>query len=423
MAQIAAFKNIQSNNPSSTSLCALCRGTKLLCGKSRCPVLVRYHSQNKLKPFLAAKMVHGASPPSVFVGRVGYPKVSIGPLVPPRMGNTSLYDSPEQWLDRSIDEIVDFRSSLIRGKHTVNVYDVEKRDKTIEFTRELGLAEKSVFTEALFNKRPAGRLRFYDDVQPHGPSAPLKRMNITNPKYNQRIEKAYYDTDLKSAEAVFSLYKNGVQISKIQKAFSVGAFGIGKYRRFVPTRWSITAVDSQLGKQLMNHTKQLPWINTFRVYYHNQYDNRWVILMMPSEFQYELIEAWYPNTTWNQYGNTISIYNSYEFNEGRTTYADIGGCYYAGRFAVNETLQKDKRQAATVILREAHPGYIMPIGVWNVRESVRRTLTQQPTNFDTLQQALAYIGTKLDIPMKRWIQNSALLKHRMFQTRLDDFTG
>ena len=423
MAQIAAFKNIQSNNSSSTSLCALCRGTKLLCGKSRCPVLVRYHSQNKLKPFLAAKMVHGASPPSVFVGRVGYPKVSIGPLVPPRMGNTSLYDSPEQWLDRSIDEIVDFRSSLIRGKHTVNVYDVEKRDKTIEFTRELGLAEKSVFTEALFNKRPAGRLRFYDDVQPHGPSAPLKRMNITNPKYNQRIEKAYYDTDLKSAEAVFSLYKNGVQISKIQKAFSVGAFGIGKYRRFVPTRWSITAVDSQLGKQLMNHTKQLPWINTFRVYYHNQYDNRWVILMMPSEFQYELIEAWYPNTTWNQYGNTISIYNSYEFNEGRTTYADIGGCYYAGRFAVNETLQKDKRQAATVILREAHPGYIMPIGVWNVRESVRRTLTQQPTNFDTLQQALAYIGTKLDIPMKRWIQNSALLKHRMFQTRLDDFTG
>ena len=404
-------------------MCALCRGTKLLCGKSRCPVLVRYHSHNKIKPFLSAKMVHGASPPSVFVGRIGYPKVSIGPLVPPRMGNTSLYDSPEQWLDRSLDEIVDFRSSLIRGKHTVKVFDVEKSDKTIEFTRELALSENSVFTEALFNKRPTGRLRFYDDVQPHGPSAPLKKMNITNPKYNQRVEKAYYDTDLKSADAVYSLYKDGVQISKIQKAFSVGAFGIGKYRRFVPTRWSITAVDSQIGKQLMNHTKQLPWINTFRVYYHNQYDNRWVILMMPSEFQYELIEAWYPNTTWNQYGNTISIYNSYEFNEGRTTYADIGGCYYAGRLAVNETLQKDKRQASVVILREAHPGYIMPIGVWNVRESVRKTLAKPCMNFDTLQEALTYIGNKLEIPMTRWVQNSALLKHRMFQTKIDDFIG
>ncbi len=423
VAQIAAFKNISSTSSRSTSLCALCRGTKLLCGKSRCPVLVRYHSHNKVKPFLASKLIHGASPPSIFVGRVGYPKVSIGPLVPPRMGNTSLFDTPEQWLDRSLDEIVDFRSSLIRGKHTVKVYDVEKSDKTIEFTRELALAENSVFTEALFNKRPIGRIRFYDDIQPHGPSAPLKKMNITNPKYNQRVEKAYYDTDLKSAEAVFSLYKDGVQISKIQKAFSVGAFGIGKYRRFVPTRWSITAVDSQIGKQLMDHTRHLPWINMFRVYYHNQYDNRWIILMMPSEWQYELIEAWYPNTTWNQYGNSISIYNSYEFNEGRKTYADIGGCYYAGRLAVNETLHKDKRQAAAVILREAHPGYIMPIGVWNVRESVRRTLQQPYQQFDTLQQSLAYIGTKLDIPMNRWIQNSALLKHRMFQTRLDDFSG
>lgn len=404
-------------------MCALCRGTKLLCGKSRCPVLIRFNSHNKVKAFITSKTVYGASPPSVFIGRVGYPKVSIGPLVPPKMGNTSMYDSPEKWLDCSLDEIVDFRSSLIRGKHTVNVFDVLKSDKTIEFTRDLALAENSVFTEAIFNKKPADRIRFYDDVQPHGPSAPLKKMNITNPKYNQRIEKAYCDTDLKSAEAVFSLYKNGIQISKIQKAFSVGAFGIGKHRRFVPTRWSITAVDSQIGKQLMTHTKQLPWINTFRVYYHNQYDNRWVILMMPSEWQYELIEAWYPNTTWNQYGNTISIYNSYEFNEGRTTYADIGGCYYAGRLAVNETLHKDKRQAAAVILREAHPGYIMPIGVWNVRESVRKTLKQPYYQFDTLQQALAYIDTKLDIPMKRWIQNSALLKHRMFQTRLDDFTG
>ena len=33
----------------STSLCALCRGTKFLCGKTRCPVVVKYHSRNKVK--------------------------------------------------------------------------------------------------------------------------------------------------------------------------------------------------------------------------------------------------------------------------------------------------------------------------------------------------------------------------------------
>jgi len=146
-------------------------------------------------------------------------------------------------------------------------------------------------------------------------------------------------------------------------------------------------------------------------------------LMMPSEWEYELIEAWYPDTTWNQYGQDIAIYNSYEFYKGRKTYAEIGGCYYAARLAVNETLHKERRQSATVIMREAHPGYIMPIGVWNVRESVRKTLKLPYHSFPTLHQALSFIQEYLSIPMKRWIKNSALLKNRLYQRRLEDFIG
>jgi hypothetical protein len=278
-----------------------------------------------------------------------------------------------------------------------------------------------VFTEALFKKKPRGHIAFYDEVQPHGPSATLKQFDICNPKYDYHIEKVYYDTDLKSIEAIFNLYKQGVMVSKIQKAFSVGAFGIGRFRKFVPTRWSITAVDSNIGKNLIKKTKTFPWINEFRVYYHNQFDNRWIILLMPSEWEYELIEAWYPNTTWNQYSRDISIFNSYEFYKGRKTYAEIGGCYYAARLAINESLHKERRQAAAVIMRESHPGYIMPIGVWNVRESVRRTLMSPYRKCDTLDEALNLIEKHLDIPMSRWIKNSALLKNRMYQKRLENF--
>jgi len=405
----------------SQSLCALCRGTKLLCGKSRCPVLVKFHARDKLMPVLNSKKIEGASPPSVFIGRVGYPKIAIGPMIPPTMGDTSIYDAPEQWLEKSIDDIVDFRSILVRGKHRIHVTDVNSSNKMVSLTRDLALSKNSVYSEALFEKKPRGHIAFYDEIQPHGPSATLKKFDISNPTYNHHIEKAFYDTDLKSIEAVLNLYKQGVLISNIQKAFSVGAFGVGKYRRFVPTRWSITAVDSTIGKQLMKTTKTFPWINEFRVYYHNQFDNRWIILMMPSEFEYELIEAWYPNTTWNQYSRDIAIFNSYEFYKGRTTYAEIGGCYYAARLAVNETLQKERRQAATVIMREAHPGYIMPIGVWNVRESVRKTLQMPYHSYDTLQEALSFIEHHLDIPMQRWIKNSSLLKNRMYQKRLEDF--
>ena len=143
--------------------------------------------------------------------------------------------------------------------------------------------------------------------------------------------------------------------------------------------------------------------------------------MMPSEWQYELIEAWYPNTTWNPYSKGISIFNSYEFYDGRKTYAEIGGCYYAARLAVNELLNTERRQAGIVIMREAHPGYIMPIGVWNVRESVRSALTKDYMKFDTLDQALLHVTEIMDIPLQRWIKNSAVLKNRLYQRKLDDF--
>jgi hypothetical protein len=393
----------------------------MLCGKTRCPVLVRFHSTTKTKPLVNSLKLGGASPPSVFVGRVGYPKVSIGPMIPPVMGDTSLVDTPELWLERSIDDIVDFRSQLVRGKYKVDITDVESNNRIVTLTRELALANNPVFTEALFTKKPSGRIQFYDEIQPHGPSAPLKTLDITNPKYEQHIEKAYYDSDLKAKNAIISIYNDGVNVSKIQRAFSVGAFGTKKYRRFVPTRWSITAVDSALGKELMRTTKESPYINEFRLYFLNQFDNRWIILMIPTEWQYELIEAWYPNTTWNPYGKRISIFNSYEFYDGRTTYAEIGGCYYAARLAINELLSHERRQAGVVILREAHPGYIMPIGVWNVRESVRSALRQPYEKFDSLQAALMRISHIMDIPIARWIQNSAVLKNQLYQKRLDEF--
>ena len=414
-------KLVPAEKKKGTSVCALCRGTKFLCGKARCPVMVRFHSKVKMKPFVDSLRLEGASPPSVFIGRIGYPKVAIGPMIPPVMGDTSEIDTPELWLDKTLDDIVDFRSQLVRGKFTVNVTNVESPHRVVEFTRELALSKNAVFADALFEKKPYGKIAFYDEVQPHGPSAPLKSLDITNPKYEQHIEKAYYDTDLKAKDAILDIYKNGVLVSKIQRAFSVGAFGVKKNRRFVPTRWSITAVDSTLGAELMKKTKIYPFINEVRAYFLNQFDNRWIILMTPSEWQYELIEAWYPNTTWNQFGTGISIFNSYEFYEGRRTYAEIGGCYYAARLAVNELLNKERRQAGVVILREAHPGYIMPIGVWNVRESVRSALSHPCRKFNTLNESLVYVSEIMDIPVQRWIRNSAVLKNQLYQRRLEDF--
>jgi hypothetical protein len=412
---------LSDSHKQNSSVCILCRGTKMMCGKDRCPVMVKLYSRMKAAPLFDSLKIEGSSPPSVFIGRFGYPKVNIGPMIPPIHGDTSLMDTPELWLGKNIQEIVDFRTKLVRGKYQVEIHDVESSDKIVEITREMAMARDSPRVDAEFHKRPWGKIALSDEVQPHGPSAPLKDLYIDNVKYEFRIEKAYYDTDLKARDAVLGLYENDVMVSKIQKSFSVGAFGEGKRRKFVPTRWSITAVDSMVGEHLMGFTKTFPWINEYRIYESYSLDNRWIVLMMPTEWCYELIEAWYPNTTWNPFGREISIFNSYEFHEGRTTYAEIGGCYYAARLAVNEKLNKERRQAGVVILREAHPGYILPVGVWNVRENVRAALKNKPRQFNTLKETMNYITTKLEIPMERWIKNSAILKHRLYQRKLEDF--
>jgi hypothetical protein len=403
------------------SPCVICKGSRNLCGKDRCPLMIKFYSHNRTKRLIDTLDLAGMSPPGIFVGRYGYPKVDVGPLVPPVMGDTSLMDTPEMWVGRSIDEIVDFRFGLVRGKHRIDATDFDKFGRIVDYTRDLALSNNPLEVEAKFQKKPSGRLVLDDEVQPFGPSARLKDLTIGNPRYDHRVEKAFYDTDLKATEAVRLLYQNDVLVSKIQKAFSVGAFGLGKNRRFVPTRWSITAVDDMLGKDLLKTTKRNPLIEEWRVYDWEQLDNRWSILLMPTSWRYELIEAWYPNTAWNPLGQQIDIISSHEFFEGRKDYAEIGGCYYAARLAVNELLTAERRQAGVVIFREAHPGYVMPVGVWNVRENVRAALKTAPHRFETLNEALQHVTSRMDIDLETWIRHSGILTDMMTQRRLEDY--
>jgi hypothetical protein len=171
----------------------------------------------------------------------------------------------------------------------------------------------------------------------------------------------------------------------------------------------------------MERIKTCPEINEFRLYESRYLDNRFEILMLPQAWSYEAMEAWYPGTIWNPSGRTVVMYSDWENHTGRTTYADLGGCYYAARLAVCELLEKERRQATVIVMREAHPGYIMPVGVWQVRENVRNAMRQKPLKFNTLEEALARIASQFKIPLQRWIRNSELLQNALFQKRLTEY--
>ena len=400
----------------------------MLCGKERCPLVVKFYTRRSVQPLIDATSMAGASPPGVFIGRYGYPKVLIGPLIPPVHGDTTLMDTPELWRGLSIDDIVRFRFSLVRGKSLTDIHAPARIDwkgasmgKIVDSTREMAMATSSVEVAAEFEKKPSMQMVMNDEVQPFGPSAPLKRIDPQSIKLDHKIEKAFFDIDLKAREAVLSLYNDGTLVTNIQKSFSVGAFGLAKNRKFVPTRWSITAVDSIISERMMEETRQAPLINEYRTYEYDQLDNRWIVLMMPCSWRYELMEAWYPNTIWNPFGKDVVLLSDYEFHDGRKTYAEIGGCYYASRLAVNELLTSERRQAGVVVMREAHPGYIMPVGVWNVREAVRNALKQRPKSYPTLRDALVCVGEVMDIPVLTWIRKSGIMSDMLLQKRLEDF--
>jgi hypothetical protein len=401
--------------------CLVCKGGKLLCGKSSCPLLHRLYSYLKVKPLFDKLDLSGSSPPGVFIGRYGYPKVYAGPLVPPVYGDTSIYDAPEEWMHRSLNEILEYRFSLVRGMARVKVTEPDNAGRIIEDTRDMTLSEGPVETEVVFKKRPRRPLRLESGVQPMGPSAMLEKFQLGSMHGHKLLERAYDDRDLKAAPAIIDLYGNNVTLTKITRAFSMGCFGIGNNRRMVPTRWSITAVDSTIGRHYRNQVKENPHINEHRVYESTFLGDHFKILMSPNEWSYELVEAWFPGTSWNPSGSHVGICSDWESFQGRSGYASIGGCYYAARAMVTEHLVKEGRQATVVILRESHPDTILPLGVWKVRECVREALRQPPIKFDSRLGALQYMMTGFKIELPTWIEGGSLLARQLYQRRLTDY--
>ena len=102
---------------------------------------------------LRVKNLSGASPPSVFVGQHGYPKVKVGPMTPPLHGDTTILDSPEKWIGKNIEEIASYRLSLVRGVCNVNINTISER--YVESLQELAMANRPAESELLFDKIPS----------------------------------------------------------------------------------------------------------------------------------------------------------------------------------------------------------------------------------------------------------------------------
>ena len=376
---------------------------------------IQFLSTNSAK--LASETLSGATPPSVFIGRYGYPKVKVGPMVPPFHGDTTILDKPEMWLGKSLEDIVQYRLSLVRGVSDINVHATSGR--YIETLQELAMASKSAESEALFEKKPVADIEQEKDLgesAPFGPVAPLKSFKTASLSIDKRLENVYYDKDLRAAEAIVDLFHQEVEVSRIHRVLSVGMLGLQKNRRLVPTRWSISATDNIISVSLIKSIVSYAQIDLFEVYKHSHLGNYYSVILIPDDvWSFEMKEVWFDKN-----GN-LGMGVDFEDARGLDHYPSIAGAYFAARLGVAEHLVQRRRKAAALVLREIHSDYVMPVGVWQIREGIRVALKNEKRQFESFENALSFACISLSASRKEWIRGSKIIEQKKEQMRITDF--
>ena len=395
-----------------------------MCGISPCPLLAEVRSRLPVvEPTSIAEMV-GPSPPQLFVGRYGYPDVRAGPSATWLSENDSEFapsatGDPADLFGRPLEEVAARHANLITGGQRMKVQEAQQPGQMLETTQEIAMAARSVDVELDF-ARPIriGRSPTFDSMStPLGPSGEVLRAEVVgHPSIPRKVGSIASETDLLATDAMDELSASAIGEAHISRLLSSGILGRESTRRLVPTRWSITATDDMLGKRLWRKVRDLPSIDKVSVYEATYLDNRFHIILTPGLWAFHMLEAWTKGSLWSDSGKVLG---DWEEMKPRTKYADrITGAYYAARLGVLEHMLSIGRSGACLIWRDIGEGYWAPVGVWLIRETVREAMKQTPKQFDSLKEAVDYVGPRISASDD--LRNSWFVK-RDQQTRLDSF--
>lgn len=400
----------------------------MFCSLPKCPILEKFYSTQQISRKIG-KDFQGTNPNALFISWHSWPNVSIAPLTASEHLNSSIaetIDDDENWFGLPPQKIIDFRQQLVRSTNKINVHQAANPSNDLMDLQEIILARKPIDLEVELQKAPEARLEFSDFFAPMGPSAPQKSLALQeNPSIDRKLGYLTNDVNVKASTALTELFDYGITASKLIKVFSAGLLGVKKNRVLVPTRYSITAVDDILSKHLLEDIKGFQQLNSIKLFSSNYLDNHFFVLLIPGEWSFEMLESWIPGSVWYPKADSASIkvIQDHESFKGRKTYAsEITGAYYSARLAVAEYLSEIKKQASCIIFREIHPGYSIPLGVWQIRENVRHAMQQKPLEFFDLNFVLKSLENKLSVPFNKYLQASKLLDKKQNQRKLFEFS-
>ncbi|MFP8954085.1 hypothetical protein ACLI4Z_14125 [Natrialbaceae archaeon A-arb3/5] len=405
---------------------------------------------------LSGDTLVGSTSPSIFVGRSNYPDIPVGLLSP--VGDEDAaeeYVTSGSWYQQgyAIDDVLQRRTGLLNSSKRANVDSpsIASRltpsvhdawDGFVGVQREVAIADRPVDLEIGLDGTPDLGIDPGTGVAtPQGPRATARNAELReNPYVPKPVKKTLEDDDWQAQGAMTYLYRRGFDVYDINSILSAGALGKTEQRRLVPTRWSITAVDDTIGQFLRGRIRNEPSIDEVQVWANEYIGNRYWIILAPGRWEFELVEMKAPGSIWNPNQNDeIWMQSASEGYEGRTTYVEeTSGAYYASRLGVLEYLESIGRQAKCLVLRESSDDYWAPVGVWQIRESVRNAFEDSPGDAsgqgvggraslagtygeaETFHEAVSEVATKLPVSLARLRRKSELAAG--LQSSLDAFS-
>ncbi|MDP2796344.1 MAG: hypothetical protein Q8N94_02380 [Methanoregula sp.] len=375
--------------------CAECKG-KGLCGLPRCPIMSRFHAQLAIKP----GMDFQGSSPSVFIGSFGYPDVQGGPL----LINDS--DNPPDWINRNLgmEDIVSIRARTIRGNSGLHAVAGN--------LQEIAISSIPLDVDVLFSKPVAFSLNFDGTVAPVGLTGPVKHMDVIgSARVERAVDRITSDSDMMATDACVALMDADIDVYQITKLMTAGL--LGKRRKFVPTRWAITAVDDTLSIELKKEIARFPPLEEIRLFDGECYGNRIVCILVPGNWKYEMIECWGKRTLWA--GDEEVIVQDRE-GMNKKGYSPISGAYYSARLAACEYLKGVRRCARVIIIRSISSDYWAPLGTWVIREATRKAMNAPSTLYPSIDAAVMQATHILG--SDRWLGHSTLIPELKTQRTL-----
>jgi hypothetical protein len=376
----------------------------------------------------------GSTSPSVFVGRSGYPDVSTG-LLSPVAGDVdaSSFVTDASWYGSvGIEDVVQRRSSLLNSNRRADVRDAgslgdsasvhDAWDGFLGTQREVAIAGDPVDVEIGLDGKPELDFDGGEISAPRGPRARANRAELAeNPYVPRPVKKTLEDDDWQAQGAMTYLYRRGFDVYDIQTILSGGALGRGENRRLVPTRWSITAVDDTIGQYLRGQLRGTQSVDQVAVHENEFMGNRYWVVLAPGSWEFELVEMKAPGSIWNQGDGDVWMGAASEGFEGRTGYVEeTAGAYYASRLGVLEHLVDRGRQAKCLVLREVSDDYWAPVGVWQVRESVRNAFDGEHGEAEDFGKAVHAISEHLPVSLARLRRKSSMVSG--LQSSLSDWS-